>query len=919
LFSNLAFESTRRFAYLKAKFMQRFVGLIFFVIFAALLCFRQAIALYVDWLWFEELGYTQVFTASLTYKFVLGLIAGLFVAAFLYLNIKIAAIRPAGFRFSAVDNVIELPPTEIIDPLLRRLLLPAVLLIGLMAAPTAAASWELLPLFLNGVPFSLNDPLFELDVGFFVFRLPLLAKISNWLAFVTTVAVFASAAVYLLYRGIIYGPRGLVFTERARRHLLALAALFLILKAAGYYLDAFELVYSTRGAAFGATYTDVYAILPALRILSLLSLTAAAACLIQISRPGWRYLIGGLGVLLVTHIIGLQLYPYVVQRFRVIPNEVDAEREFIARNIKFTRLAYGLDRIISREFPAEEQLAAADIKRNDTTIKNIRLWDHRPALTSYSQLQEIRTYYKFVDVDNDRYVVDGTYRQVMLSARELSHQHLQSRNWINEHLTFTHGHGVVLGPVNQVTEGGQPAFFIKDIPPVSSTGLKVTRPEIYYGELANEYVLVKTGARELDYPSGDQNIYTTYEGKGGVNIGSLWRKLIFSAHQATLRMLLSQDVKPESRILYHRRIQERVKKIAPFLIFDQDAYPVIAQGGRLFWIIDAYTTSDRFPYSEPQRRGQLNYIRNSVKAVIDAYHGNVEFFVAEPNDPVVLAYGRIFPGLFKALEQMPEDLRRHIRYPQDLFVIQAQLYRTYHMQDPQVFYNREDLLSIPQRMVGKTATDMESYYTIMRLPGEAQEEFVLLLPFTPNKRDNMRAWLAARSDPPHYGKLVALDFPKAKLVYGPNQIEARIDQDTVISQQLTLWNQSGSQVLRGSLLAIPIEKSLLYVQPLYLAAEQGGLPELKRVIVAFGTQIVMEETLEQGLQRIFGGKPVIVQTPATEAAPATAAEKDQPDAARQALDHFQRAQESLRQGNWAAYGEELKRVETLLRQMQTKR
>ena len=898
--------------------MQKFIGLIFFVIFAVLLTFRQGIALYVDWLWFDEVGYTQVFTAGLTYKLVLGLIAGLFVAAFLYVNIRIAAVRPRGFRFSQADNVIELPPTELVDPLVRRLLLPAVAFVGLIAAPPAASNWEILPLFFNAVPFSLNDPVFQADVGFFVFRLPLLLKIANWLSFVVIITVLASAAVYLLYRGILYGQRGLVFSERARKHLLALAGLFLAVKAAGYYLDAFELVYSSRGAAFGASYTDVYAILPALRVLALLALAAAAACAVQIARPGWRYLIGGIAVLLAAHVIGLQIYPYVVQRFRVIPNEVDAEREFIERTIKFTRLAYGLDRITSQEFPAEEQLSASDIKRNDTTIKNIRLWDHRPALASYAQLQEIRTYYKFVDVDNDRYVVDGTYRQIMLSARELSHQHLQNRNWINEHLTFTHGHGVVFGPVNQVTESGQPEFFIKDIPPVTSTSIKVTRPEIYYGELANPYVLVRTGARELDYPAGDQNIYTTYEGRGGVSIGSLWRKLVFSAHQASFRILLSQDIRPESRIIFHSQIHERVKKIAPFLNFDRDAYPVIAQGGRLFWIIDAYTLSDRFPYSEPRRGGQLNYMRNSVKAVIDAYHGTVDFYLADPEDPVVLAYGNIFPGLLKPLDQMPQDLRSHIRYPQDLFVIQAQMYTTYHMQDPQVFYNKEDLLSIPQRSMGDAASEMEPYYTIMRLPGEAQEEFVLLLPFTPNRRDNMRAWLAARSDPPHYGKLVALDFPKAKLVYGPRQIDARIDQDTVISQQLSLWNQSGSQVLRGSLLAIPIETSLLYVQPLYLAAEQGGLPELKRVIVAFGNQIVMEETLEQGLQRIFGGKPVSVQTPPATDQPREVA-TEQSDSARQALDHFQRAQDSLRQGNWAAYGEELKKVEALLRQMQSNR
>ena len=899
--------------------MRGFAGIIVFIVFVLLLFFRQAIGLYVDWLWFTEVGYTQIFTTSLTYKFMLGLVAGLFVAAFLYLNVKIAAVIPSGVRVSETENVIELPPTELIDPLLRRLLLPAALFIGLMAAPQAASNWELLPLFLNPAPFSLNDPLFDLDIGFFVFRLPMLSKIYNWLTFVVTFAAIASAAAYLLYRGILYGPRGLVFSERARKHMLALAALFLAVKAAGYYLDAFEVIYSSRGAAFGASYTDVYALLPALRVLCFLSLAAAIICVLQMSRPGWRFLIAGVAVLLVAHVIGVQLYPYVLQRFRVIPNEVEAERQFIERTIKFTRLAYGLDKIASQEFPAEEQLTAADIKRNDATIKNIRLWDHRPLLASYGQIQEIRTYYKFVDVDNDRYVIDGNYRQVMLSARELSHQHLQSRNWINEHLTFTHGHGVVFGPVNQVTSSGQPEFFIKDIPPVSTTSLKVTRPEIYYGELANPYVLVKTGAQELDYPAGDQNIYTTYEGRGGVNVGSLWRKLVFSAHLTTLRLLLSQDLKPDSRILFHKQIHERVKKIAPFVTFDRDAYVVIAQGGRLFWIIDGYTTSDRYPYSEPLRQRQLNYIRNSVKAVVDAYDGTVDFYLADPKDPLVAAYGSIFPGLFKPLDQMPADLHAHIRYPQDFFAIQAQMYATYHMQDPQVFYNKEDLLSIPRQSVGKADREMEPYYTIMRLPGEAEakEEFVLLLPFTPNKRDNMRAWLAARSDPPHYGKLVALDFPKAKLIYGPKQIDARIDQDTIISQQLSLWNQRGSQVLRGSLLAIPIEKSLLYVQPLYLVAEQGGLPELKRIIVAFGNQIVMEETLEQALQRIFSGKPLSVPTPS--AAPPLEVAKDQIDPARQALDHFQRAQEFLRQGNWAGYGEELKRVEALLRQMQTKR
>jgi uncharacterized membrane protein (UPF0182 family) len=477
---------------------------------------------------------------------------------------------------------------------------------------------------------------------------------------------------------------------------------------------------------------------------------------------------------------------------------------------------------------------------------------------------------------------------------------------------------VVFGPVNQVTSSGQPEFFIKDIPPVTTAALKITRPEIYFGELANEYVLVRTKSQELDYPAGDQNIYTTYQGRGGVSIGSFWRQILFSIHHATLRILLSQDLTAESRILYHRTVQERVKKIAPFVTFDRDAYLVIAQGGRLFWIIDGYTLSDRFPYSEPLRRQGTNYIRNSVKAVVDAYNGSVELYVSDPTDPLIQSFARIFPNLLKPLDSMPEDLRAHVRYPQDLFAIQAHVYSTFHVQDPQVFYNKEDLLSIPRQVSEGREQDMEPYYTIMRLPGEAKEEFVLLLPFTPNRRDNMRSWLAARSDAPHYGKLIALDFPKAKLIYGPKQIDARIDQDTVISQQITLWSQRGSQVIRGSLLAIPIEKSLIYVQPLYLAAEKGSLPELKRVIVAFGERIAMEETMEQSLQKIFGAKPAREPTQFA-SAPSPQIVKDDQPLARRALDHFQRSQEFLKQGNWAGYGEEMKKVESLLRDMQNSR
>ncbi|MGH7834185.1 MAG: UPF0182 family protein [Candidatus Binatia bacterium] len=907
--------------------MGRLIGLLFLSVLFVMFFFGETIFLYTDWLWFQEVGFPQVFTTVLTAKLILAVVFGGLFTLMLYYNVKLAARAPDGEVASGAQSAITLPSPDVVDPILRRWLLPIAVLLGLVAAGRAGGQWKSVLLFLHWLPFGLEDPLFTRDIGFYVFRLPAITALYNWLNVTLGLTFVATALTYLVYRRVQLTAQGLSFTQPARTHLLILIAAILMVKAGGYMLDRFELLYSPRGAAFGASYADVYATLPILGIVAFVAVAAAGLSLAQLYLPGIKYAVIGLVALVGAHIVGLSLYPSLLQRFRVIPNEIEAERPFIERNIEFTRRAYGLDKVEAEEFPAEEKLTAADLQRNDLTIKNIRLWEHKPLLATYGQLQEIRTYYKFVDVDNDRYLIDGTYRQVMLSARELSHEHLPSRIWINEHLTYTHGYGVVFGPVNQVTPEGLPEFFIKDIPPVSSQPIKVTRPEIYYGELSNDYVFVKTTARELDYPSGDQNVYTTYEGKGGVPVNSFWRKLLFSFRYGTLRITLSDDITDESRILYYRQIQQRVQKIAPFIMFDRDPYLVIAEGGRLFWIIDGYTTSDRYPYSEPTGR-MGNYIRNSVKAVVDAYNGTVSFYLSHPDDPIISVYAKAFPGLFEPLEAMPEDLRAHIRYPQDLFTIQARMYATYHMQDPQVFYNKEDLLSIPQREVETQEQDpgpfgprrdqfvereMDPYYTIMRLPGEEREEFILLLPFTPNRRDNMRAWLAARSDPPHYGKLIALEFPKAKLIYGPRQINARIDQDAFISQQLSLWTQRGSQVIRGSLLAIPIEKSLLYVQPLYLAATKGSLPELKRVITAFGNQIVMRETLEGSLQDLFGNG-AMREAPRPEAVAETTGTKK--SLVARALEHYSKSREFLREENWTGFGEELKKVEKLLREME---
>ncbi|MEI8188689.1 MAG: UPF0182 family protein [candidate division NC10 bacterium] len=888
------------------------------VVFVLLNVAGQVLPLYTDYLWFQEVKLVSVFTTVLGLKLLLGIAGGLLVALLLYLNVWLAARPTSGDVLVELEDPLGLPSRLVIEPLVRKFLLPGALVLGFLAAMQAASQWETVLRFLNAQPFNALDPLFGRDISFYVFRLPFLETLYGWAMLLLGATLLLVLVTYVLHRGVQITPQGPAVTTRARAHLLTLGALLLVVKAGGYYLDTFSLLTSVRGIVSGAGFSDIHATLPALRILAILALVSAAVCIWQIGRQGFRVVLVALGVLLAANVLGLGVVPNVMQRLRVVPNEMVAERPYIEQNIKYTRLAYGLDRIKEEEFPAEETLRAEDLLKNDATIKNIRLWDRRPLLVTYAQLQEIRTYYKFVDVDNDRYMVDGQLRQVMLSARELSYRNLPSRIWINERLTYTHGYGIVMGPVNRITPEGLPDFWIKDIPPASTGSIKVTRPEIYYGEIANDvggdYVFVKTRAQELDYPAGDKNVYTSYTGQGGVPVQSVFRKMLFALRFGDIKILLSNDIIGESRVMYHREIEERVKKAAPFIQFDRDPYLVVGQDGRLVWIIDGYTTSNKFPYSEPVR-GMGNYIRNSVKAVVDAYHGTLAFYLSDPADPVVATYAKAFPGLFQPLSAMPADLRPHIRYPQGMFTIQARMYATYHMQDPQVFYNKEDLWNIPKHMVEGQEREMEPYYTIMRLLGEKAEEFVLLSPFNPSKKDNMIAWMAARSDGPDYGKLIAYNFPKQKLIYGPRQIDARIDQDSVISQQLTLWSQRGSQVIRGSMLAIPIEKSLLYVQPLYLAAEKGSLPELKRVIVSMGNQIAMEENLEAALAQLFGigGKALARMTTPGLAGQPQPQETGVRGLVDQAWQQYSRAQELLRQGNFAGYGEEVKRLEATLK------
>jgi hypothetical protein len=715
---------------------------------------------------------------------------------------------------------------------------------------------------------------------------------------------------YLLRGGLLIGPGRISIAREAKTHVSILAGLFLLKLAFGFYLDRFELLYSPHGVIVGAGYADVHARLFVLGALILLAVIGAVVLVAALMKESWSMAVYTIGALVLVYVLGVVVYPAILQNFKVAPNELGMEKPFIEHHIAFTRFGYNLKNVEVRPFDVSYNLTAADIQKNSATTKNIRLWDEAPLLKTFSQLQQIRTYYRFTNIDNDRYTLDGEYRQVMLSARELSYDDLPSKSWINEKLVFTHGNGIAMGPVSRITREGLPEFIIKDIPPVSTSNVKITTPEIYFGELTGDYAIANTKIPEFSYPTSEGNIYTSYKGTGGVALDSLTKRALFAAAFRTTKILLSTDIKDESRILYYRTITERVGKIVPFLMLDSDPYIVISDKGKLFWILDAYTWSTRLPYSK-RLTNRVNYMRNSVKVTVDAYTGKVDLYVSDPDDAIVKVYAAIFPGLLKPIAEMPADLKSHVRYPRGFFAIQASLYATYHMQDPKTFYNKEDLWEIPSH----TDKSMEPYYLIMKLPEEKKDEYALLIPYTPAKRDNLAAWFAARCDEPNYGKLVIYTFPRDRLVFGPRQIDARIDQDSYISQQLTLWGQRGSQVIRGSLLIIPVETSLMYIQPLYLAAEdKGGLPELRRVIVAYENSVVMEENLELCLQRIFGGRRTAT---AAEAPAATQTKASLSELAREAMKLFDKARDLQRQGDWAGYGEALKRLEQALKQMAT--
>ncbi len=943
---------------MKKKLVIIGVGIVVFLI------LWSVISIYPDWLWFENLGFSPIFLTMLLSKFGFGFVVWVLLIILIWLNLYAARRLNPGLEMKASHGAADGYASQLrLSPrALNTLLIAFVLIFSFIVASKGANQWHMLLRYLYQQPFGSTEPVFNRDISFYVFSLPFYLYIRNGLFFLFIIAGLITMGWYMLNGGLqIEGDFGqmdgppaafpkISITINAKKHLIFICAVLVLLLAWGYFLKMYGLLYSTQGPAFGASYTDVHIKIWSYRIMIVLSLAFAVVLFVNAFKYNTKQIWLSGAVWIGAILVFLFLLPMSVQKLVVKPNELAKESPYIAYNIDYTRKAYNLNKIKEVDFEVNDTLSAEDLKKQDVTIQNIRIWDERPLLQTYRQLQNLRPYYNFNNVDVDRYVINDQYRQVMLAARELA-VHAQADTWVNKHLFYTHGYGLALSPVNEVDGEGEPRLFIKGLPPSFETDLKIKRPEIYYGEKTDGYVLVNTKSKELDYPKGDKNVYTVYQGKGGVPINSFTRRVLFAIEFLDKDILFTTYLKPESRIMFNRRIARRVSLIAPFLDYDGDPYIVISEG-RLVWIQDAYTTSAMYPYSTRSygrfKNKGVNYIRNSVKVTIDAFTGEAVYYLMDEQDPIVSTYAHIFPALFKPFSEMPDDLKNHIRYPKDLFKIQVDTYTKYHMEDVQVFYNQEDPWQIPDELYGDSRQPMEPYYIIIKLPEEEKEEFLLMLPFTPSGKDNMMGWLAARSDQPDYGNLIVYKLPKEKLVYGPMQIEARVDQQTEISRELSLWGQRGSRVIRGNLLAIPICDTFIYVEPVYLEAIQeetqpapapkaqprgfgrtrrqsaqvssqkdraraAALPELKRVIAAFGNRLTMEENLEAALNSVLGAQAFTKpkQTASSIVTPTQAVS----NLGVKALDHYRKAKDYLRKDDWAGYGRELENLEKVLKEM----
>jgi len=896
-----------------------FVGIIGFSIARAIATF------FTNYLWFDSVDLNSVWIKILLTKSILVAATSLLAFAFIFINLRLAV------RATPVMDIFESFESQ--DPLTRfreffnerflKYRLWGAIGLSLFLGAGASQLWEQVLLFINQKSFGVTDPVFQYDVSSYVFGLPLYRLFVSW-GF--QLVIFTSFIIILFFiaTGALQLRQGRLpeVSSGAKAHLSVLLAFVAVLKAFAYRLDAMELLYSPRGKVFGASYTDVVAHLPALNLLILISLFGAVLLLVNIKRRGWLLPATAISLWLAVSIIVGGVVPAAIQRFRVVPDELNKELPYVENHINYTRLAYGLDSIEEKSFEASPNLTDNDISDNAQTVDNIRLWDPTVLAETYSQLQEIRAYYALDEVDVDRYRINGELTQVMVSARELDQTNLPAVGWVNERLQYTHGYGVVFSPANNVASQGQPDFYVKGVPATTTVSeLEVEQPRIYFGESAEsvEYVVVNSLQDEVDYPlstEGQSVAYTNYSGDGGVGIGSFFRRLGFALRYSELNLLISNQLSDDSKLIMERNVVSRVKKAAPFLYTDNDPYLALIDGN-LFWIIDMYTVSDKYPYAQPADTRRINensglpmnfnYLRNSVKAVVNAYDGTMNFYVVDENDPLISSYKDIFPDLFTPKSSMSSELLDHIRYPEDLFTIQSDMYRDYHMTDPRVFYADEDPWVIPSdsSTTPRVATlrgefteigfkPMLPYYLLMSLPGESDLSYLIFQPFNPENRPNMQSFLVADADPENYGQLIDFRLPKGEFVDGPSQVATRINQDPDISQIFTLLDQQGSSVIKGNLFVVPINQSILYYQPIYLQGEQNPLPEFKFVVVVFQDRIIMEESLTEALASVFGGDFATENVEDTEGESAL-------ELLEKATKAFEKAQQELQNGNLGLY------------------
>lgn len=904
-----------------------------------LFSFSRIVSIYISALWFDSLGYSSVYWYVLKVKAALfagsAILTALLLSATFLLFQRLFGAYAFESRTIILNNQpFQFSPAKFIRPLGWFI----AVVFGLIYGFNLKDHWRQLALFWYQPPTGVYDPIFGKSLGFYLFSLPLYDVLSSWLLGVTFIILVAALAYSLLgLPQTVLKPSVRWSSGAAFRAVCVALALFLLVMSWRTYLSRFPFLWQDHPIFSGVTYTEAQYTLPALLFVCIALIIAALILLVNaFAVRRFSLLLIAIALPVATYIVGVVVIPSYIQGFIVKPNEIDRESAYISHNIEWTRRGFGLEQIELRKFEAEPAITEAGLASNRASLDNLRLWDWRALQDTLRQIQAIRIYYDFPDVDVDRYLIDGNVRQMMVAPREINDSKLpsSSRNWINERLIYTHGYGVTMNSANGFTPEGLPQFVLSNMPVESKTSaVKVTRPEIYFGELTDRFVYVKTKQKEFDYPQGDTNTYTTYEGTGGIRIGNSLRRMLIAWGVGDLSKLpFSDDVTPESRVLINRNIRQLVNGVAPFLVYDKDPYIVVDNEGRLFWMMDGFTESAYFPYSTHHdvAGNSINYIRNSVKVVIDAYNGIARFYVFDSQDPIIAAYRRIFPNLFLDADQMPADLRAHVRYPETLVRAQGEVYSLYHTQNPKVFFQREDVWSVAQQVTidsngRRQSTPIDPYFVLMQLPGEqAKDEFVLILPFTPGNRNNMIGWMAGRSDGENYGKLLVYNFPESRLIDGPVQIEARIDQNADLAGQFTLWNQQGSRVIRGHLLVIPLGRSLLFVEPVYLQAERSPMPELRLVVLATQEKLAYGQTFSEAMNKLFGEAATAAPepgpgpaTPGTEPQPApspTPAENLQQLVIR-ALQEFEDYQRLTSQGKLGEAGQKLEQHKRTLEEI----